>query len=366
MMKLRKTAFGNMAHLLRGKGGRCAPGPATARTALSVALTACGLVATLAATSVHAQFQNRTFRVGTTATKQHSTNDGYVAMHACMQEKSGGKMRLRVFWDGVLGSLNGLVQSVRTGSVDMTTPPATLLAGFAPVFGILDMPYLFNTVEEADQFFDGKVGDWFANQLSDSGIVGLGYWEIGFRHITNSVRPITKLEDLSGIKIRVIQSAVFLDTFKALGSNAVPMDYTEVYSGLETGTIDAQENPFSNIMDMKFYEVQKYLTLSGHAYGVLPVTFSKKTWDGLSAQEQTVLRECTAVGAAAQRKSNRIQDAQGIEKMRAEGLLVSELDPGEVARIRARTEPIYERYADTVGKDALAMVRAELQRIRGE
>jgi len=365
-MKCKQTSLRSRVPALRGTDRRHASGPA-ARTTLSLALAAClGLSAILATTSASAQFQNRTFRVGTTATKQHSTNEGYVAMHACMQDKSGGKMRLRVFWDGVLGSLNGLVQSVRTGSVDMTTPPATLLAGFAPVFGILDMPYLFNTVEEADQFFDGAVGDWFANQLPASGMIGLGYWEIGFRHITNSVRPITKLEDLSGIKIRVIQSAVFLDTFKALGSNAIPMDYTEVYSGLETGTIDAQENPFSNIMDMKFYEVQKYLTLSGHAYGVLPVTFSKKTWDGLSAQEQTVLRECTAVGALAQRKSNRIQDAQGIEKMRVEGLVVNELDPGEVARIRARTEPIYERYADTVGKDALAMVRAELRRIRGE
>jgi len=337
------------------------------RTALSVALTASlGLAAAFTTTAADAQFQDRTFRFGSTATRWHSTNDGLEAMNACMQEKSGGKMRLRVFWDGVLGSLNGIVQSVRTGSIDFTSPPATLLANFAPVFGILDMPYLFNNVEEADQFFDGPMGDWFAQQLPASGMVVLGYWEIGFRHITNSVRPITKIEDLSGIKIRVIQSSIFLDTFKALGSNAVPMDYTEVYSGLETGTIDGQENPFSNIMDMKFYEVQKYLTLSGHAYGVLPVTFSKKIWDGLSAQEQDVLKECAVVGGKVQRQANRVQDAQGIEKMRAEGIVVSEWNPGEVERIRKLTQPIYERYADTVGAETLALVRTELKRIRGE
>jgi len=337
------------------------------RTTLSAALAASlGLTAAFTTTMASAQFQDRTFRFATGATRGHSSNDGLKAMNACMQEKSDGKMRLRVFWDGVLGSLSGIVQSVRTGSIDLTAPPATVLVNFAPVFGILDMPYLFNNVEEADQFFDGPVGDWFAQQLPASGMVILGYWEIGFRHITNSVRPITKIEDLSGIKIRVIQSPIFLDTFRALGSNAVPMDYSEVYSGLETGTIDGQENPFSNIMDMKFYEVQKYLTLSGHAYGVLPMTFSKKIWDGLSTQEQDVLRECAVAGAKVQRQANRAQDAQGIEKMRAEGMVVSEWNPGEVERIREITQPIYERYAETVGTEALAMVRAELKRIRGE
>jgi len=335
--------------------------------ALSVTLTTgLGLSTAFIATDAHAQFQNRTFRFGATATRWHSSNDGIKAMQACMLERSDGKMRLRAFWDGVLGSLNGLVQSVRTGSIDMTSPPATLLANFAPVFGILDMPYLFRSAQEADQFFDGKMGEWFADQLLDSGIVVLGYGEIGFRHITNSVRPITRLEDLAGIKLRVIQSSIFLDTFKALGSNAVPMDFTEVYSGLETRTIDGQENPFSNIVDGKFYEVQKYLTLSGHAYAILPVIFSKKVWDDLSAQEQEVLRACAIVGKDVQRKANRIQDAQGMEKLRAEGMLISEWEPGEIERIRARTQPVYERYADTVGKEALEMVRAELKRIRGE
>jgi len=320
----------------------------------------------MATTNTHAQFQKRTLRAASTGTSQHSVADGYRAMNACLQEKSNGNLLVQVFWDGALGTDLGTVQSMRTGTIDMVVTSTTPLVSFVPVLGVFDMPFLFNTAEEADQLLDGKVGNWFANQLPDKGLVVLAWWENGFRHITNSKHPITRLEDFADVKMRVMQSTIYLDTFKTLGSNAVPMAYTEVYSALETRTVDGQENPLMLIDDMKFYEVQKYLTLSRHSYSFMPALFAKKTWDRLSGQEQTALRQCAMAGRDAQRQANRIQETQGIATMRAHGMVINDLTPAETARIRESTQAIYDRYAKVIGEEIFAMVTNELTRIRGQ
>jgi len=163
-----------------------------------------------------------------------------------------------------------------------------------------------------------------------------------------------------------MQSSVFLDTFQALGSNAVPMSYSEVYSALETRTVDGQENPLNNIEDMKFYEVQKYLTLSRHAYSPAALLFAKKTWDTLSTQEQALLQTCAITGRDAQRKASRAMEAKGEASLRAKGMLVSKISPADMTQIRAATQPIYERYAKIIGQEAISMVTDELRRIRGQ
>lgn len=316
------------------------------------------------ATGASAQFQNRTFRAASTGTSKHSAADGYRAMNACLQEKSEGKLKVQVFWDGALGTDLSTVQGMRTGTVDMVVTSTSPLTSIVPVMGVFDMPFLFNKAEEADQLLDGKVGDWFASQFPSTGLVILAWWENGFRHITNSKKAITKLEDFNGVKMRVMQSPVYLDTFKTLGSNAVPMAFSEVYSALETKTVDGQENPLMLIDDMKFYEVQKYLTLSRHNYSFMPALFSKKTWDSLSPQEQKVMRECTVAGRDVQRKANRVQESKGVDIMRSKGMVINELSPAELARIREQTQVIYERYTKTIGKQPFDLVFDELNRIR--
>ena len=324
--------------------------------ALAAALLACG--------AAQAQFQERNFRVSNGVSKEHPMGNGLAKMGACTLEKSGGKMKIQAFWDGSLGNDLTATQQVRTGSLDMVLTSTAPLTAIVPALGVFDLPFLFNDEKEADQVLDGKAGEWFAAKLPAIGAVNLAWWENGFRHTTNSRRPITKLEDFDGVKMRVMQNNIFLDTFKTLGSNAVPMAFSEVYSALETKTVDGQENPFTNIENMKFYEVQKYLTLTKHAYSPTLVLFSKKIWDTLSPQEQTTLRECALQGRDEQRRANRAMEARSVDNLKAKGMTVNEISPAEMQRIRERSSVIYERHAKAIGDEAITMVTSELKRIR--
>ena len=325
-------------------------------------LLAAALLSTLPAL---AQFTDRNLRLSVPVPKEHPMSIGLVKMGACTAEKSGGKLKLQPFYDGVLGNDINATQSARSGTIDMLITSTAPLVTMVPSWGVFDLPFLFNTSAEADQMFDGKVGEWFAAKLPAAGLINLAWWENGFRQTTNSKRPITKYEDFDGVKMRVMQNNIYLDTFKTLGSNAVPMAFTEVYSALETKTVDGQENPFSNIENMKFYEVQKYLTLTRHAYSPTLVLFSKKIWDTLSPQEQATLRECAVQGRADQRKANRAQEARSVENLRAKGMVVNEISPAEMQRIRDKTRPIYERHAKEIGSEPIELVMGELKRIRG-
>jgi len=328
-------------------------------------IAAIAIAAGLSLGAAQAQFQERTIRVSNGVSKEHPMGNGLARMGACTLEKSGGKLKLQPYWDGALGNDLTATQSVRTGSLEMVLTSTAPLVGIVPALGVFDLPFLFNNEREADQLLDGKVGDWFAAKLPAVGAINLAWWENGFRHTTNSKRPITKLEDFDGVKMRVMQNTIFIDTFKTLGSNAVPMAFSEVYSALETHTVDGQENPYTNIENMKFYEVQKYLTLTKHAYSPTLVLFSKKTWDTLSAQEQATLRDCAVLGRDEQRKVNREKSSQSVANLKAKGMQVNEISPAEMQRIRAKSQVIYERHAKDIGDEAITLVNTELKRIRG-
>jgi len=324
-----------------------------------------GVALMASAASVQAQFQTRTLRASTGTTSDHPIKDGFDAMNTCTQAASGGKMRIRVFWDSVLGSDAPATQSARTGSIDLVLTATSPLTTVVPAFGVFDLPFLFNSSEEADALLDGAVGDWFLAKLPAVGLIGLGWWENGFRHATNSHRAITRLEDFNGLKMRVMQSPIQLDTFTTLGTNAVPMAFSEVYSALETRTVDGQENPLGLIKSMKFYEVQKHLTLSRHTYSPLALLFSKKIWDGLSDDERRVLQQCAVVGRDAERRVLRAKEAQLLDYLRDEGgLAVNEIAADEMQRIRAHTASVHTRNASVIGQEAIEKVNAELQKIR--
>ncbi|SDC24656.1 tripartite ATP-independent transporter solute receptor, DctP family [Variovorax sp. CF079] len=337
----------------------------TIRSSRLSRFVALALAAGVAAGAAQAQFKERNFRVSNGVSKEHPMGNGLAKMGACTLEKSGGKMKIQPFWDGALGNDLTGTQSVRTGSLEMVITSTAPVVSIVPELGVFDLPFLFNTSSEADKVLDGKVGDWFAAKLPAVGLVNLAWWENGFRHTTNSKRPINKVEDFDGVKMRVMQNTIFLDTFKTLGSNAVPMAFTEVYSALETKTVDGQENPFTNIENMKFYEVQKYLTLTKHAYSPTLVLFSRKIWDTLSPQEQTTLRECALQGRDEQRRANRAMEARSVDNLKAKGMAVNEIAPAEMQRIRDRSSVIYERHAKAIGGEAITMVTSELKRIRG-
>ncbi len=330
-----------------------------------IRLAALALACLLAAGTAQAQFQERNFRLSSGSGKDHPTGAGITKMNACVQAKSGGKMKITPYWDNQLGNDNTATQSVRTGTIDMVLPSTAPLVPIVPEMGVLDLPFLFSNEAEADAVLDGKAGEFLSSKLPAVGLVNLAYWENGFRNATNNKRPITRIEDFSGLKMRVMQNPVYIDTFKELGTNAVPMAFSEVYSALETKTVDGQENPIALIENMKFYEVQKYLSLTRHSYAALAMLISKKTWDGLSAPEQDALKVCAAEGREEERKVSRARQGSLLDGMKAKGLQVNEIPPADMQRIRDKVKVVWDRQAKTIGAESMDLVMGELKRIRG-
>jgi tripartite ATP-independent transporter DctP family solute receptor len=247
----------------------------------------------------------------------------------------------------------------------MVCTSSSPLVGIVKELGVFDLPFLFANEREADAVLDGPAGRFFNARLEAAGLVNLAYWENGFRNLTNSKRPVTRLEDFEGVKLRVMQNNIFLDTFRTLGTNAVPMAFQEVFTALETKTIDGQENPFVTIETSKFNEVQRFLSVTRHAYTPFLVLYSKKLWDQLSPQEQAVLREAAIEGQKVQRAANRALNEKSLASLRTKGMQVNEIAPAEQNRIRARVASVYDKHKDSIGPDAIRLVQDELRKARG-
>jgi tripartite ATP-independent transporter DctP family solute receptor len=196
--------------------------------------------------------------------------------------------------------------------------------------------------------------------------VGLVYWENGFRNLTNSKRPVKKMEDLEGVKLRVMQNNVYLDSFKMLGANAVPMAFSELFSALETNTVDGQENPYNTILSSKFYEVQKYLTVTNHVYSPWIVMVSKKYWDQLSKDEKKVLMDAAKASREFERKDTRDEASKAMADLKAKGMQVNELDMAEASRMRNKLTRVYAQIGASVGMDLWIETQNELMRMRGQ
>lgn len=315
--------------------------------------------------SALAQFQDRTIRVSNGVNQDHPVGNGVAKMAACLTEKSGGKMKLQAFWGGALGGDLQATQALRSGTQEMVVTSTSPLIGILPDLGVFDLPFLFSSEKEADAILDGEFGKYISDKMPGVGLVNLAYWENGFRNLTNSRKPVTKVEDFSGIKLRVMQNNVFLDTFRTVGANAVPMAFQEVFTALETRAIDGQENPFVTIDTSKFYEVQRYLSVTNHAYTPFMVLYSKALFDRLSGDEQKALVDCAIQGRDEQRKVSRALSAKSLESVKAKGMQVNEIPAEEQKRMREAVKPVYEKHAATIGKDTVDRMNAALAKIRG-
>ena len=296
-------------------------------------------------------------RVSNGINEDHPVGNGIAKMRACMADKSGGKLKLQAFWGGALGGDLQATQALRAGTQEMVVTSTSPLVGIIPELGVFDLPFLFSTEKEADSVLDGPFGKHMADKLPEKGLVALSWWENGFRNLTNSKRPVAKADDVSGLKVRVMQNNVFLDSFKTMGANATPMAFGEVFAALETGAIDGQENPLVTIETSKMYEVQKYLTLSRHAYTPFLMLYSKRLWDGLSTEEQAILTECSTVGRDEERRVSRDLNDKSLAALKAKGMQVSELSSAELAKLRELTAPVYQRQQGAIGADTMQRLR---------
>ncbi|MCT9811160.1 TRAP transporter substrate-binding protein [Acidovorax sp. Be4] len=323
------------------------------------------LAALVAAGAVQAQdFKPRIVRFGYGLVDDSNQGRAVRLFAKEVEKATGGKMKVRAIGNASLGSDTQMQQALIGGAQEMMVGSTATLVGIAPQMALWDTPFLINNTKEADALLDGPVGDKVRATLEPKGIVGLVYWENGFRNLTNNKHPVTKLEDMNGIKLRVMQNNVFLDSFKALGANAVPLPFSELFTALETKAVDGQENPFNTVVSSKFYEVQKYLTVTNHVYSPWIVSVSKKWWDGLSKDEQKVLLDAAKKARDFERKDTREEATKALADLKTKGMQINQLSAVEAGRMRDKLTQVNATVATNVGMDLWKQTQDELAKMR--
>jgi tripartite ATP-independent transporter DctP family solute receptor len=321
--------------------------------------------ALLVAPSFAQDIKPRLIRFGYGLNEQSNQGRAVKVFADAVEKNSGGKMRIRAVGAAALGPDVQMQQALIGGAQEMMVGSTATLVGITKEMALWDTPFLFNNAREADAVLDGPTGQKVMDKLQEKGLVGLVYWENGFRNLTNSKRPVTKMEDLDGIKLRVMQNNVYLDSFKMLGANAVPMPFSELFSALETKTVDGQENPYNTILSSKFYEVQKFLSVTNHVYSPWIVLASKKWWDGLSKDEQKVLLDAAKASRDFERKDTRDEAGKALADLKGKGMQINELPAAEAGRMRDKLTRVNASIAANVGMELWTETQTTLGKMRG-
>jgi TRAP-type transport system periplasmic protein len=305
-------------------------------------------------------------KLGTSLPDAHPQTLGARRFAELVDKKTAGRIKIQVFSNGALGNDVAMTSALQGGTIDFTVPSTATLATLVKEFGVVGLPFSFARETEADAVLDGPFGQKLLAKLPEKGLIGLAFWENGFRQVTNARRPINTASDISGLKIRVIQNPLFIDTFNTLGANALPMPFPELYSALEQKTVDGQENPTATILSSKFYEVQKYVVMSKHIYSVWVLLISKKTWDALSPDEQKALQEAAREATAFERKTIREYGDKALGELKKNGMQVTELSAAEHAKMRDKLKPVVDKFSKEFGEATAKEMTAELGKIRAK
>jgi tripartite ATP-independent transporter DctP family solute receptor len=307
--------------------------------------------------------KERTIKFGLNSPEGHPAVAGMKAFAENVAAKSGGKIKVQLFLNGTLGSDQATLSAVKGGTVEMAVMNSGILASEVKALEIFDFPFLFANEKEADAIVDGPIGQKMHAALQDKGIVGLSYWELGFRNISTSKRALNKVDDIAGLKLRVIPNAINVDWVKALNANPTPLPFPEVYAALEQGAIDGQENPIAVIAANKFWEVQKFVALTNHQYNPQSVIFSKKVWDTLSPAEKKIIDDSADAATKNQRAQSRASLAANLELLKKNGMTITQFPPAEVAKLREKMKPVIDKHSAALGT-TVADVQAELAKLR--
>ena len=331
---------------------------------LIAALAATTLGSSLAALSVQAADDVRSRMIRFGYGLNEDSNQGRAARLFAEEiaKASDGKLKVRTYASASLGSDDQMQNALMGGAQEMMVGSTATLVGVAKEMAVWDTPFLFENEQQADFVLDGPVGLQVMDALEAKGLVGLVYWENGFRNLTNNVRPIETLADFNGIKLRVMPNPVFIDTFKLMKANAVPLPFSELFTALETGAVDGQENPYNTILSSKFYEVQKYLSVTNHVYSPWIVTASKRWWDGLSETEQGIIMDAARKARDFEREDTRNEAREALAKIEQQGMQVNKVSAEEIQRMREQAAPAIRTVIDTVGEPLFDAVQAEIEK----
>lgn len=274
-----------------------------------------------------------------------------------VEEKSEGRITVELYPNAQLGGDRQAIESVQLGTHEMTCPAAAPLSGFEPKFQVFDLPFLFKSREAAYKALDGELGNKLNEMLVGSGLKNLAYPQNGFRHVSNNRGPIEKPEDLKGLKIRTMENPVHMATFKALGANPTPISFGELYTALQQGTVDAQENPPAIVATSKFYEVQKYYSLTGHVYAAACLLINEDFFASLPEDLQKIVEEGALNFKDEQRRLLNEQDAELLAKLEEEGMEINELTPEQKEKFIEATKSVYDEFKDVIGEDLIELAR---------
>ncbi|HQL37077.1 MAG TPA: DctP family TRAP transporter solute-binding subunit [Bacillota bacterium] len=322
---------------------------------LTLSLAGCGGAKTdsTGTTSNEPKAEKITLVAAHVAPTSHHYQDGFNKMNEILQAKTNGQISIVTHPNSELGEEPEYVEGLQTATIDLSTISAAPMTAFVKEYMACDLPFMFASPEEAYAFYDGPVGDELLKLAEPIGLIGLAWWENGFRNFTNNVRPITSPADMKGMKIRTMASPVHMTSVNALGANATPIPFGELYSALQQGVVDGEENPVALIYSNRFYEVQKYLTLSRHFYDPSPLYISKITWDKLTDEQKKIVKDAAIEARDYSRKLANDRENDSIEEMKAAGLHVTILTPEQIKAFQEATKDVYKEYVDKIGKDFL-------------
>ena len=329
-----------------------------------------GVIAALfvcaSSTASAADIKDRNIKFPIVNQMDHPQGMGAKKFADLVEQKSGGKMKVKVFAGGTLGGEQQVASAMQGGTIEASMMAPAQLVGMIKEFVILDFPFAFASEKQADAVLDGPIGKKLMDKLPEKGLVGLGFMEQGYRSITNSKRPVNKIEDIQGLKIRTILNPLYIDMLNALGANAVPMPFPELYTALESKAVDGQENPYATAEASKFYEVQKFMSATRHIYNPQMMLVSKKFWDQLSADEKKVLETSAAEARDYQRKVAREMSDKSRQFLVKQGMQINDVSPQEIARMRDKVKPVIDKYTAQVGEPLVKEFYAELEKARAQ
>jgi TRAP-type transport system periplasmic protein len=300
-------------------------------------------------------------RLGYVPTEDHPVGQASRYFAKLVEEKTGGHIKIDTFGNGLLGSEPEMQSSVQAGFIDIMVGPTPNLVGVVPQFMIYDLPFFYKDFAAVDAVMDGAVGEQLFAQLKEkTGIVGLAWWDNGFRHLTNAVRPVNTVEDMAGLNIRVIPNPLFIATWSALGTNPTPLPWPELYSALENRAVDGQETPYALIDTARFYEVQGHLAKTGHVYTPFVLLASQKWFGSLSEEDKAIVMEAAKESAIFQRELSR-KSADDLERdLEVKGFKITRPTPEALAAMRERVAPVVKEYSDKIGVNLVEQARAAM------
>lgn len=296
--------------------------------------------------------QQFTIKFGIGLAKSSAQYRGVTYFKKIVEQRSNGHIKVNIFPSAQLGDDLQMTSALQSGTAEMTQPSTSPLIKMVPQLAVFDLPFLFDTPQQADKVLDGPIGQKILKQISNkrNGLVALGWAENGFRQLTDSKGVIDSPKALNGLKIRTMQSPVQLDIWRTQGANPTPMSFAELFTALDQGTVDAQENPWVTILTSKFYEVQSNATETRHVYTPFITLMSKRFWQRLPKPYQKLMRTASTQMGLYERKVSRDIDKQAKNELKQKGLKITDLSDSQRAAFKKKAQPVYDDFKSKIGE----------------